>query len=187
MIAFPAQVSSATAIADKAYEGGDTAWLITVILMVLVVLLGSAFWWLLKERMAERRHKEDALERRLKDGTTTMKTIKDEFQAALSTYKTQFTEAVGEIKSALTQLQANDVHQSIHIAKALSADEFNNYRESHKLEHDQLERTVCNLKDSMAEVNDQMRESMAEMHGCVDAIKDVSAKILEAQMMFGKR
>lgn len=176
-------------LAAKALEGGDAAWIITIALGSLCTLLIVVVGFFIKKTFNERERKDSLLERRLSSGSETMQKIKDEFHTALEGIRDAFRDSLSaimssmnDIKNTFTVIQSNDVQKTIEISKMLPKKEFDEFQARHKKEHDDMNKSISELREAVRQVSDELRKSVSEMRGCVDAVRDLTTKIVNREL-----
>lgn len=177
------------ALAAKATEGGDVAWLIVTLLGTVCTLLIVVVGFFIKRAFSERERKDNLLERRLSSGSETMQKMKEEFHSALESIRDSFREslttlsaAMNEIKNTIMTVQSNDIQKSIKISEMVSRKDFEEYQARNQREHDDMQKSISDLRDAISEVSESMKSSVFEMRGCVEAVKDLTSKIINKEL-----
>jgi len=178
-----------SALAAKAMEGGDVAWVVTTALGALCGVLLIVVGFFLKKTFNERERKENLLERRLSSGSETMQKMKDEFHGALEGIRDSFRESIAGISSLMTDIkntimtvQSNDIQKTIEISKMVSQYEFEEFRARNQKEQDEMKKSILDLRDAVRQVSEELKDSVSEMKGCVLAVRDLATKIVNREL-----
>jgi len=126
-------------LVDAAAKGGDS--LLVLALAVAGVVISVLFVivvWLVKDRLAATRRRDDTLEKRLSAGAQTMESLK----ISVEQLQTKFVELIGEL---------------------MKRDDFESYRKEHTREHDRLDDKVSDVRERQVELTQRVETSLKSM------------------------
>ena len=139
------------AVVDAAAKGGEPLLTFALAVATAVILLLLAIVGMLVRRQTKARERYEALlEKRLSDGATTMRALKDEIQQLGATFMTQ-------------------------LGRTVTEERFSSYCQGHETEHTDLEHRLESVKD----LHQDMRETVAELRASMGALNRILARLVE--------
>lgn len=144
-------------VVDAATSGGDALMVFSLAVAgALIALLLGLVAWFTKDRVNSRKRYEELLEKRLSAGADTMQNLK----VAVEKIQTKFVEAIGAL---------------------LSEEKFDGYCKEHRAEHDRLEERIAILRESHAELKQDIRAVGTQVDASMKSVSGLLSKIVKVE------
>lgn len=150
-------MGSSGGVVSAAASGGNEllVFALAVAGAILLLLLGLVGWFA-KDRVNSRKRYEELLEKRLSAGADTMQNLK----VAVEKIQTKFVEAMGAL---------------------LSEEKFDSYCREHRAEHDRLEERIAILRESHAELKQDIRAVGTQVDASMKSVSGLLSKIVKVE------
>lgn len=144
-------------VVDAAASGGNALLVFSLAVAgAIVLLLLGLVAWFVKDRVQSRKRYEELLEKRLAAGADTMHNLK----LAVEKMQTKFVESIGQL---------------------LSEEKFDSYCREHRSEHDRLEERIAILRESHAELKQDIRAVGTQVDASMKSVSGLLSKIVKVE------